>query len=50
MSRRDTHHQVVVRALEKAGWAITDDPLTLEFAGKLIGIDLNSEEIVQWIE
>jgi hypothetical protein len=46
MSRRDLHHQSVVRALEKDQWVITDDPLTMEFAGKLIGIDLAAEKLL----
>lgn len=46
MSRRDTHHQVVVDALQKEQWVITDDPLTLEFAGKLIGIDLAAGKLL----
>ncbi|MBM82483.1 MAG: hypothetical protein CMJ78_18110 [Planctomycetaceae bacterium] len=45
MSRRDQYHQSVVNALKKDGWLITDDPLTLEFAGKLIGIDLGAEKL-----
>ena len=40
MSRRDTHHQEVVHALQKDQWVVTDDPLTLDFAGKLVGIEL----------
>ncbi len=46
MSRRDTHHRAVVHALQKDQWIITDDPLTLEFAGKLIGIDLAAEKLL----
>jgi hypothetical protein len=46
MSRRDLHHYAVVHALEKDRWLITDDPLTLEFAGKLIGIDLAAEKLL----
>ncbi len=46
MSRRDTHHQAVVQALQKNQWIVTDDPLTLEFAGKLIGIDLAAEKLL----
>jgi hypothetical protein len=35
-----------VKALENDQWIITDDPLTLEFAGKLIGIDLAAEKLL----
>lgn len=46
MSRRDRFHNAVVEGLKKNGWTITDDPLTLEFAGSLIGIDLGAEKLV----
>jgi hypothetical protein len=46
MSRRDTHHQAVVHALQKDQWIVTDDPLTLDFAGRLIGIDLAAEKLL----
>lgn len=46
MSRRDTHHQEVVIALQKDQWVVTDDPLTLDFAGKLVGIDLAAEKLL----
>lgn len=46
MAQRDLYHDSVVHALEKDEWLITDDPLTLEFAGKLIGIDLGAEKLL----
>lgn len=46
MSRRDTHHREVVSALHKDQWVITDDPLTLDFAGRLVGIDLGAEKLL----
>lgn len=46
MSRRDHYHDCVVTALQKDEWTVTDDPLTLEFAGKLIGIDLGAEKLL----
>ena len=46
MSRRDTHHQEVVHALQKDKWVVTADPLTLDFAGKLVGIDLAAEKLL----
>lgn len=46
MSRRDTHHLEVVQALQKDHWVVTDDPLTLDFAGKLVGIDLAAEKLL----
>ena len=46
MSRRDTHHREVVQALINDQWVITDDPLVLDFAGRLVGIDLAAEKLV----
>ncbi|MDP6353594.1 MAG: element excision factor XisH family protein [Planctomycetota bacterium] len=46
MAQRDLYHHSVVRALQKDNWLVTDDPLTLEFAGKLIGIDLGAEKLL----
>jgi len=31
MSRKDTFHDIVRRALEKDGWTITHDPLLLGY-------------------
>jgi hypothetical protein len=31
MSRKDTFHDIVRRALEKDGWIITHDPLLLRY-------------------
>ena len=46
MSRRDTHHREVVQALRNDQWVITDDPLVLDFAGRLVGIDLAAEKLL----
>ena len=46
MSRRDTHHHEVVHALQKDQWLVTDDPLMLDFAGRLVGIDLAAEKLL----
>ena len=43
---RKALHQAVVQALQKNQWIVTDDPLTLEFAGKLIGLDLAAEKLL----
>ena len=34
MPRKDFYHEVVVNALIKDGWTITDDPLVLSYGGK----------------
>ena len=43
MSRPDAYHEAVRRALEKDGWTITHDPLTLSFGGKDLFVDLGAE-------
>lgn len=44
MSRRDTYHEHVKRALVKAGWQITHDPLRLTFAGTVVSTDLGAQK------
>lgn len=46
MSARDLYHQTVRRALEKDGWTITHDPLTLKLEGKLVYVDLGVERLL----
>ena len=47
MSARDFYHNTVKVALQKDGWTITHDPLTLEFAlGRQLKIDLGAEQIL----
>src|SRR5437588_7300958 len=43
MSRLDVYHDAVRHALEKDGWTITHDPLTLSVGGRDIYIDLGAE-------
>ena len=45
MPRRDTHHEAVRRALEKEGWRITHDPLTVRHRGLRVFIDLAAEQV-----
>ncbi|MFQ4144429.1 element excision factor XisH family protein [Chlorogloeopsis sp. ULAP02] len=40
---RDLFHNIVRSALEKDGWLITDDPLTIRCGGVDIQIDLGAE-------
>lgn len=44
MSRRDLFHDAVRRALEKAGWRIVSDPLTLRLDGRFLFVDLVAEK------
>lgn len=47
MSARDVYHDVVITALEKDGWTITNDPLVLKFSSnRRLRIDLGAEQII----
>lgn len=46
MPRRDSDHDLVVGALEREGWTITDDPLVLPFGGKEVYVDLGAERVL----
>jgi hypothetical protein len=44
MPRKDKYHDAVRTALEKDGWTITDDPLTIAYGKKDIHIDLGAQK------
>lgn len=44
MSRKDTYHDSVKRALLKDGWQITHDPLPITYAGTSVSTDLGAEK------
>jgi hypothetical protein len=46
MAVRDLFHQAVRKALEKEGWSITHDPLTLQVGGVEMSIDLGAEQLL----
>ncbi|MBC8141208.1 MAG: XisH family protein [Armatimonadetes bacterium] len=46
MPALDKFHSAVRHALEKDGWTITHDPLTLNFGGERLFIDLGAEQII----
>ena len=46
MSAKDIYHDVCVRALQKDGWTITNDPLVFKVANTDVLIDLGAERIV----
>jgi hypothetical protein len=46
MSARDHFHTQVKIALQKDGWKITHDPLTLEYKTVEIHIDLGAEKLI----
>ena len=45
MPAKDTYHNNVRTALEKDGWTITNDPLTLEIGDRSLFVDLGAEKI-----
>jgi hypothetical protein len=46
MSAKDVYHSAVKVALEKDGWSITSDPLTLDFQTRQLHIDLGAERLI----
>lgn len=46
MAAKDIFHQHVVKALEKDGWTITDDPLSVKWMGRTLQVDLGAERII----
>jgi hypothetical protein len=46
MAAKDIYHETFVRALEKDGWRITHDPLTLSVGKTDLLIDLGAERIL----
>lgn len=45
MPAKDIYHNNVRTALEKDGWTITKDPLTLEIGGRSLFVDLAAEKL-----
>ncbi len=46
MPARDLFHNAVVHALQKDGWTITDDPLTIRYGKDRVSIDLGAERLL----
>ncbi|GET36724.1 XisH family protein [Microseira wollei] len=46
MPARDVYHYAVRAALEKEGWQITDDPLSLEYEDVPLYVDLGAERLI----
>ncbi|MCU0568345.1 MAG: XisH family protein [Oculatellaceae cyanobacterium Prado106] len=46
MSARDLVHQAVKTALQKDGWTITHDPLTIDLNDGQLQIDLGAERLI----
>jgi hypothetical protein len=43
---KDIYHDTVRTALEKDGWTITDDPLTLRIGKRDLFVDLGAEKLI----
>lgn len=43
---KDIYHNTVRVALEKDGWTITDDPLTLPIGDRSVYVDLGAEKLL----
>lgn len=46
MPAQDSYHDIVIRALEHAGWTITADPLRLTYGQRDFYVDLAAEHAV----
>lgn len=46
MSARDFFHQAVKNGLQKDGWTITHDPLSISFGGVDMAVDLGAERLI----
>jgi hypothetical protein len=46
MSAKDIYHDPFRRALEKDGWVVTKDPLTIPYGGTEILIDIGAERLL----
>ena len=46
MPAKDIFHDTLKLALQKDGWTITHDPLTLEIGLRQVYVDLGAEQII----
>ena len=46
MAAKDIYHDSFVRALQKDGWSITHDPLTIQIDSTTLLIDIGAEQMV----
>ena len=46
MSAKDIYHDACVRALQKDGWNITNDPLTIPYGKTEVLVDLGAERLL----
>ena len=46
MPAKDIFHNIVVTALQKDGWIITDDPLRLKWGLRELFVDLGAKKLI----
>ncbi len=46
MAAKDIYHDHVRKALEKDGWTITHDPLSVKWLGRTLQVDLGAERLI----
>jgi predicted RecB family endonuclease len=46
VAARDIFHDAVIKALEKEGWSITHDPMSIQVGGVEMYIDLGAEKLI----
>jgi len=44
MAAKDLYHNIVIEALQKDGWIITDDPFTITFGSRDVFVDIGAEK------
>jgi hypothetical protein len=47
MSRKDTYHDAVKRALVRDGWRISHDPFPITYEGTTVSTDLGAEKVTE---
>lgn len=45
MPARDIYHNAVIKAMQKQGWTITDDPLNLKWGARDVYVDLGIKQL-----
>jgi Holliday junction resolvase-like predicted endonuclease len=46
MPAKDIYHNLAKKALMKEGWNITNDPLSVQFGGIDLYVDLGAEKLI----
>ncbi|MBV7335896.1 XisH family protein [Chloroflexi bacterium TSY] len=46
MAQKDIYHEIVIKALDKEDWKITDDPFRVRIGRKRLKMDLGAERLI----